>query len=179
ELAITMTLSYDATQSGKSRHLDFLANSDVASMNYYAADAQGLFEHHANAIHHEIDDMLAMAGDKRLILQELGAASGYEDRPSPMDATVAGQRDFFKTVFDRMRSEPRFRVAVIFQLIDWNPELVERLYSRPLLAAGVEPGFVARFAEALETTGLIRFADGSSKPAWELVLNELAARGAD
>ena len=178
ELAITMTLNYDATQSGQSRHLDFLANSDVASMNYYAADAQGLFEHHANVIHHEIDDMLAMAGDKLLVLQELDAASGYEHRPSPMGASLQGQRLFFVTVFDRMRAEPRFRVAVIFQLVDWNPELVERLYSRPLLAAGVDPGYVERFAEALETTGLIRFTDGSSKPAWQVVLDEIAAHGA-
>ena len=33
-------------------------------------------------------------------------------------------------------------------------------------------------AEALETTGLIRFTDGSSKPAWQVVLDEIAAHGA-
>lgn len=173
-LAVTMTLNYEMMQLASSRHADFIAHSDVASFNYYGSSATGMSEQHDNVINHELTDMLSVASGKQVIFQELGAAAGYDDRPSLTGGTTQSQRAFFDTVFMRMRDEPRLRVAVIFQLVDWDPDLVDELYTQPLLAAGVEADFAARFAESLNTLGLIRFRDGSSRPAWQRVLGEIS-----
>lgn len=166
-LAITMTLAQGWVEKGSNSHLAFLAQSDVASFNYYAADSDFFFDNNPATVNQEIDQMLNVAGDKLLILQELGAAGGYESKPSRMNATLAGQQQFFETVFAKMQSEPGFRVAVVFQLVDWDPVLVDTLFTQPLMNEGVPQGFIDRLAESLETTGLIRYADGSSRPAWD------------
>jgi hypothetical protein len=69
-----------------------------------------------------------------------------------------------------MEVEERLRAAVVFQLVDWDPDLVDSLYTQPLLQEGVPQDYVLRFAESLETTGLIRYADGSARPSWNKVL---------
>ncbi len=173
-LAITMTLAYSNVELGQPFHTDFLAESDVASFNYYAFNTNLFFDNAKTTVNQEIDDMLALAGKKQLILQELGAAAGFENQTSPMGASLTGQQEFFKTVFAKMENEPRFRAAVIFQLVDWEPALIDEFYTQPLIEEGLASlDFIHRFAESLETTGLIRYEDGSSRPVWLTVLNQI------
>lgn len=173
ELAVTMTLAFTNLERGFMFHRAFLEQSDVASFNYYAVDSDFYFDGDTNTITREIDQMLVEAGNKSLILQELGAAAGYEDKTSTLTASLTGQQRFYETVFRKMESEPRFRVAVIFQLVDWDPGLVDTFYSRPFAQEGMPRDFIDRFAESLETTGLIRYTDGSRRPAWSTVRSQI------
>lgn len=172
-LAITMTLAYWNLEQGHSFHIPILEKSDVASFNYYASDTDVFFDDNPASINNEIDTMLAAAGEKYLIFQELGAAAGYDRFPSQMNATKKKQAAFFDAVFTRMEAEERMRVAVVFQLVDWDPKLVEEVYTRPFLQEGLPEDFVLRFAESLETIGLLRFASGTKRRAWRRVLKQI------
>jgi hypothetical protein len=121
----------------------------------------------------ELDIMLDLAGDKSIVFQELGASAGYDDTPSQINASEIKQSQFFEEVFSRMKAEEKIRAAVIFQLVDWDPVLVDTLYTQPLLNSGVSQDYVFRLAENLETIGLIRYSDGSERIAWQTVLNEI------
>ena len=167
DLAITMTLAQSSIERGGTSHIAFLEQSDVASFNYYASDTNIFFDNDSVTVNQEIDQMLNVAGDKLLILQELGAAGGHESKPGLMNASLAGQQQFFETVFTKMEAEPRFRATVVFQLVDWDPSLVDTFFTQPFINEGLPQDFIDRFAESLETTGLIRYADGSSRPAWD------------
>jgi hypothetical protein len=167
DLAITMTLAQSSIERGGTSHIAFLEQSDVASFNYYASDTNIFFDNDSVTVNQEIDQMLNVAGDKLLILQELGAAGGHENKPGLMNASLVGQQQFFETVFAKMEAESRFRAAVVFQLVDWDPNLVDTLFTQPFINEGLPQDFIDRFAESLETTGLIRYADGSSRPVWD------------
>lgn len=169
-LPITMTLAYYNIEIGLGFHTELLRNSDVASFNFYAADTDFFFDNTESTVIAEIDDMLSLAGSKQVVIQELGAAGGYESMASTMNATLAGQQQFFETVFAKMAAEPRLRAAYIFQLVDWDPALVDSFYTQPFIQAGLPQDFIDRFAESLETTGLIRYADGTTRPAWDTVI---------
>lgn len=173
DLAITITLAYHNVELGQAFHIAFLKQCDVASFNYYGVEADFFFDNDVTRVNQEIDQMLNVAGGKLLILQELGAAAGFESVVSPMNATLTGQQQFFETVFTKMAAEPRFRVAVIFQLVDWDPALVDLIYTQPFTMAGLPQDFIARFAESLETTGLIQYADGSSRPSWLTIRDQI------
>ncbi|MEL6931326.1 MAG: hypothetical protein AAFO95_22290, partial [Cyanobacteria bacterium J06600_6] len=77
---------------------------------------------------------------------------------------------FFETVFNLMQSEPRFRAAYIFQLVDWSTATVD-LISQSLIDEGVDQTFIDQFAESLLTVGLIDFETGQARPAWPVVLD--------
>ncbi len=164
-LAITMTLSQVLLEKGETFHFPILAQSDVASFTYYGIDPLYHSDNPAK-VNQEVDQMLSAAGDKILFLQELGAPGGYENRFSPMNASFTKQQQFLENVFAKMESEPRFRVATIFQLVDWQPNLVDTYTQVFAGEPNVPQDFIDRFAESLETTGLIRYRDGSPKPAW-------------
>jgi hypothetical protein len=170
QLAITMTLAFGNIEQGYSFHESILEYVDVASYNYYASDTDYFFDNNSSNINQEIDIMLAAAGSKQVIFQELGAAGGYEHTTSLMNTSLTDQAEFFETVFSRMQAEERLRVAVVFQLVDWDPDLVDLLYSQILIQEGFPEEFVLRFEESLVTTGLIRYSDGSSRPSWNKVL---------
>jgi hypothetical protein len=87
-----------------------------------------------------------------------------------MGASLTEQAQFYEVVFARMQREPRIRAAVILQLVDWDPDLVDSAYTQPALEEGIPEATVRRYAESLETAGLIRYADGSVRPSWEKVL---------
>jgi hypothetical protein len=172
-LAITMTLAFGSIKQGHDFHVSLLANSDVLSFNYYASDTQSYYDDISASINNELDIMLDLAGDKSIVFQELGASAGYDDTPSQINASEIKQSQFFEEVFSRMKAEEKIRAAVIFQLVDWDPVLVDTLYTQPLLNSGVSQDYVFRLAENLETIGLIRYSDGSERIAWQTVLNEI------
>lgn len=150
-------------ESGGIRSL--IEASDVATFNFYGAR----FEPHppyyvpqsASEIRSDIRRMLEVSGDKQIVIQELGMFSGSERLGSDGET----QRRFFEVFFEEMERQERVRAAYVFQLVDWSEE-VTAILAEPLRAETVPEDFVQAFSESLETVGLIRYEDGSSKPAW-------------
>ncbi len=180
DLAITMTLSQNLVESGETFHINLLEECDLAIFTYYAIDPNYYFSSDPTEVNQEIDELLAAAGDKYLVLQELGAASGYgyagnsnlTNNDSFMNASFNKQKQFFNIVFSKMEQEPRFRAATVFQIVDWDENLVETEHLAFFRNEGiVSSDYLDRFGESLATTGLIHIVDGSPKPAWHTFTN--------
>ena len=160
-----MTLSQLQIENGATFHIPLLEQSDVASFTYYGLDP-GYYADDPAKVNQEIDQMLSAAGDKFVVLQEIGGSGGYENNPSSMDASLTKQQQFLENAFAKMESEPRLRVATVFQLVDWEPALVDSFYTQFFIQEGLPLDFIDRFAESIKTTGLIRYQDGSPRPSW-------------
>ena len=171
-LAMTVTIR----EQEPANELPFLDVVDVVSYNFYCGrfDNDLAVETDPARIRGFIDAMLATAGNRPVIFQELGCHAGWEDRPSPTGATPEQQRQFFEVVFAEIENRPRLRATVVFQLVDWDPALVEEHYSRPFREAGLPESFIQQFAESLESVGLLRYEDGSVRPAWASFVDALA-----
>ncbi len=172
DLGITMSLSQNLVESGETFHINLLEECDLAIFTYYAIDPNYFFVGGSTEVNQELDELLDAAGDKFLVLQELGAASGFANSSSPMNSSSEKQKQFFNTVFSKMEAEPRFRVATVFQLVDWSENLAEATHVSFLRNEGiVSSDYLERFSESLETTGLLHYLDGSPKAAWYTVIN--------
>ena len=170
DLAITMTLSQLQIENGATFHIPLLEQSDVASFTYYGLNPDYTADDPAK-VNQEINQMLSAAGDKFIVLQELGGSAGYENNSSGMNASLTKQQQFLRNAFAKLESEPRFRVATVFQLVDWEPALVDSFYTQFFIQEGLQRDFIDRFAESLKTTGLIRYQDGSPRPSWNTFIN--------
>ncbi|MES9972373.1 MAG: hypothetical protein ABW092_20260 [Candidatus Thiodiazotropha sp.] len=179
QLAITMTIAYWNSEQGHVFHTPLIENSDFVSINYYAIDTQSYFDDSPISINNEIDQIISLAGEKYIVFQELGASAGYDTTTSLMNASETKQAEFFETFFTRMNNEGLLKAAFIFQLVDWDPVLVDTYYNQPLTAAGLPQDFILRFVESYETMGLIRYSDGSQRAAWDRVLAEIARLAQD
>lgn len=181
KLAVTVTVSEMRSQTEITGGVDletaFVVAGDVATYNFYGAgftaDAAYLDDTDPVRIRSRIDAMIAKAAGRPIVLQELGAQAGPDRGSSVMGSSLATQQRFFETVFAELKSRPEFRAAYVFQLVDWAPELVEETYSAPLRNDGLPELFIRQWAESLETVGLIRFSDGTSRPAWSTFLKAL------
>ncbi len=173
-LAMTVTIREQETAN----ELPFLAVVDVASFNFYCSRfaADLAVESDPDRIRGYLDGMLAAAGELPVVIQELGCHAGWEERPTVTGATAELQQRFYEVVLAELSSRPRLRAAVVFQLVDWDPALVEAFYSEPFRQAGLPESFIEEFAESLETVGLLRFEDGSARPAWDAFLDALPCR---
>ena len=105
--------------------------------------------------------MIDVAGEKYVVIQELGMYSGN----TTLNSSQETQRKFFEVFFKEMKNEPQLRAAFNFQLVDWSPE-VTAIFSEELVNEGASEEFVNQFAESLTTMGLIHYTDGSRKKAW-------------
>ena len=173
-LAVTVTLREDLTLASNKPYLATLLEPvDVVSFNFYCSRfADNLnVETSVTAIEGYIDRMLTTAGDKQLLIQELGCHAGRAGGLT--GATEALQVQFHQTVYAKLASEERFRAAIVFQLVDWDPALVESFFSQPFRDAGVPEDFILRFAESLETVGFLNYADGAERPAWQTFIDAL------
>jgi hypothetical protein len=179
-MAVTITVSEGLNpievQEGVDLEVPFLAAVDFASYNFYGFRLEGnniRTETDPARIRARIDAMMTKAGDRPVVVQELGAHAGPDTGTSLTGASPATQQEFFETVFAELENRPRFRAAFVFQLVDWDPDLVDEYYSGPFRAEGVPEPFIRQYAESLETVGLLRFADGSPRPAWNTFLSAL------
>ncbi len=177
QMAVTMTLAYFNVELGYNFHRQILQYSDFACFNYYATTGDVFFDGTKDIVEQEIDHMLTLAEGKLLVLQELGAAAGFTDKPSTMQANEQKQAVFFEHVFDKLNREARFRAAYIFQMVDWDPQLVDSYYTQVLLAEGLSVDFATRFAESLETTGLIKLSNGGERAAWPVFIKWVQTYG--
>lgn len=165
EMAITVTLTEGGFAAGVKGFKQIVKECDVACFNYYGQSIIGTLDTPAE-IRADLDDLLAAFPDKDLVIQELGCSAGYETGSNMEGASEENQRLFFETVFAYMEEQPRFRAAIVFQLIDWSPATAD-IYRQPLLDGGLDEDFVEMFLESLRTLGLIHFDEGTPKPAWD------------
>lgn len=181
KLAVTVTVSEMASPTEMTAGIDletpFIVAGDVATYNFYGAsfttDAQYLDDTDPVKTRSRIDAMITQADGRPIVLQELGAQAGPDRGTSLMGSSAATQQRFFETVFAELKSRPEFRAAYVFQLVDWAPELVTEVYSEPLRQEDAPDRFIQQWAESLETVGLIRFSDGTPRPAWDTFLEAL------
>ena len=168
-IAVTATIAEGSLDNEVPGLAEVLKECDVASFNFYGQDNGGAVQDVAK-VNQEIDELIAFVGDKLLVIQELGFSSGYEDGTSIMESSSEKQSIFFDAFFQRMQSEPQLRAAVVFQLVDWSPDTTD-LFMEAFENAGLPEEFLFAFRESLRTVGLIRYEDGSQKPAWNEFLN--------
>jgi len=169
-LAISMTLTYGSvdTYAVSTQILDVV---DVATFNFYC-DGEG--PDIAGTVAPRMAAMLEVAGNKPVVIQELGCHAGWDDMPTMLGTSPEAQAAFFEAVRDEMLAEPRLRAAYVFQLLDWSPALTD-LFAAELLAGGFDQTTIDFFTESLGTLGLCRWSDASCRPAWDVVLDTLGA----
>ncbi|MHC4132434.1 MAG: hypothetical protein ACYSSP_11275 [Planctomycetota bacterium] len=169
DLPVTVTL----TRAVLTGDLDnVIAECDVAYFNYYGQADPFTAPEPPSMVSRRIDELLAVARGRQLLLQEVGLPSGYEDKPSSIDSTPQMQSEFLENVFRKLKTEPRFRGACVFLMPDMSEEFcdaLEQLY----LDEGLPKSLTARIRESFKTTGLCRSTDGSPKPAWNTFLEGL------
>ena len=165
DLPVTATL----TRAVLTGDLDnVIAECDVAYFNYYG-QADDFEPESPSMVSQRIDELLAVAKGRQLLLQETGMPAGYEDRPSTIGCTPEIQSEFLESVFAELKAEPKFRGACVSSMPDVPKEFcaaLEQLY----LDEGLPKSVTARVRESLETAGLCRNTDGSGKPAWSTFL---------
>lgn len=163
-MAIAVTLTEGGFAAGVKGFKQIVKECDVACFNYYGQSLLGRLDT-PDEIRSDLDQLLAAFPQKALVIQELGCSAGYEVGSNLEGASEESQRLFFETVFGYMEEHPRFRAAVVFQLIDWSPSTAN-IFRQDLLDSGIGEDFVNMFLESLETVGLMRFEDGTPKSAW-------------
>jgi hypothetical protein len=146
-----------------------VAASDVAIFNYYGQDdAYRVVP--AGEVAAELDRLLATTDEKPVILQELGCPAGRAS--GTLGSSEATQAAFFTAALEAIAARPRIRVAFVFQLVDWSPMLAA-MYGAAYASAGY-PELGAKIEESLNSAGLLRYADGSARPAFEVVRAAIA-----
>ncbi|MHC4265837.1 MAG: hypothetical protein ACYSUK_07885 [Planctomycetota bacterium] len=169
DLPVTVTL----TRAVLTGDLDnVIAECDVAYFNYYGQGDPFTAPEPPSMVSRRIDELLAVAKGRQLLLQETGLPSGYEDKPSSINSTPQMQCEFLENLFKKLKSEPRFRGACVFLMPDMPEEFsaaLEQLY----LDEGLPKSLTTRIRESFETVGLCRNTDGSAKPAWNTFLEGL------
>ena len=148
-----------------------IVECDVAYFNYYG-QGDDFEPEPPSMVSQRIDELLAVAKGRQLLLQETGMPAGYEDKPSSINATPELQRQFFENVIAKLQAEPRFRGACVFLMPDMPEEFssfLEQLY----LEEGLPKSLTTQIRESFETVGLCRNTDGSAKPAWGTFLDGL------
>ncbi|MHC4456761.1 MAG: hypothetical protein ACYS0I_06640 [Planctomycetota bacterium] len=165
DLPVTATL----TRAVLTGDLDnVIAECDVACFNYYG-QGDNFEPESPSMVSQRIDQLLAVAKGRQLLLQEVGMPSGYEDKPSSINSTPQIQCEFLENLFAKLKSEPRFRGACVFLMPDMPEEFcaaLEQLY----LDEGLPKSLTTRIRESFETVGLCHNTDGSAKPAWNTFL---------
>ena len=148
--------------------------SDIFAVNFYGDIADGLpTEADWTA---GLATIKAMAAGKPIFFQELGMPVGYADAGLPGNSQVNSSRDtqaaFFEFMGRQIAEDPQLMGATVFQLYDWSPAVIDFFLN------GLDTDFFAGFAEALATIGLVSWADGSARPAWDTWLDSLDVAGA-
>ncbi len=169
DLAIGMTLGYASVDTYEVSQL-VLDTVEVAVFNMYCQGDDGLVLP-TEMIGPRIEAMLEVAGDKPVVVQELGCPAGIDDSGT-INGSPERQAAYFETVAQHMVADPQLRVAFVFQMLDWSPSLTQ-LFVDELLALGFGQDVADSFAESLSTMGLCRWDDASCRPAWDSVLTAI------
>ena len=180
EVAVTSTLTGDSNLNLPTFTNELVAGLDMISFNTYCLNSSDLTVSSPGAWVDVLTRWRRTAGEKQFFVQELGCPVGYGDEsqgaPSNLPNGIGGstqlQSEFFAFYLQQLREDDQFRGATIFQLYDWSPELA-KMFSNSIR---VEENHLAadRLEEWLATVGLCRWSDVSCRPAWSVVLDEMA-----
>jgi len=150
--------------------------SDVAGFNFYAGRPDWTIETDPEVVRGWIRQLAAAAGDRPILIQELGAPSSYEDRPTTIGCTLEQQATLLAAMADEIAAEPRFRWVSWFKMVPFSDAFADAYVDLVASEPGLPQWFLDRFREHLRGYGLARFTDGSPKPAWFAFLDALEAR---
>lgn len=164
-VAVTITFAEGSLKSNFPGADALIAACDVACFNFYGSESTFTSPFNRTLtpaeIRSDIQQMLEVASDKPILIQELGMHTGSD----VLESNEEIQRQFFEVFYTEMQKEERIRAAYVFQLVDWSPTLTAS-FIQPLEGSGVPQEFIDGFAESLNTIGLINYSDGSRKLAW-------------
>lgn len=162
EIGVAMTLRQGSLEKGIDTLGPIIEAGDVAVFNYYCQDLSFQVQP-ASVVSDELEELVSASSGRPIVLQEMGCPAGAI--PSTIGATEAQQADFYAEVGRWMASREEIRAAFAFQMVDWSPEL-SAAYAEAYAEAGY-PELGAQIAEILGTIGLLRYTDGSERPAWD------------
>ncbi|MGD1894033.1 MAG: hypothetical protein ACFB15_25990 [Cyclobacteriaceae bacterium] len=172
EMAVTVTLAEGSLDSNVSGLQEIINECNVTSWNFYGARSLSTSPYSAvqteDEIKADIQRMIAFSGNKNIVIQVLGMHSGE----TYLGSSEEIQRQFFEVFFQEMQNNEQIKVAYVFQLVDWSPEVTSS-YLQIVADEELPPGFINTIVESLETIGLIHYADGNAKPAWETFMKWL------
>ena len=168
EIAVAITLRQGSWAKGITTLGPVIEAGDALVFNYYCQDLDFQVQP-ATVIEAELDEVIASAGGRPLIIQELGCPAGTAS--SSINASATAQADFFREVGRIMMVRPSLRAAFGFQLVDWSPELTA-IIAQVLRDEGYDE-LADMFAETLSTIGLLRYGDGTARPGWSAFLEAL------
>lgn len=178
DIAATVTLTAKAAEIAPALTQRLAEAVDIFSVNFYGDGGDG--DPSAAAWASGLERIKAMAAGKPVFFQELGMPVGFEAAGLPGEGGIVSslqiQEDFFAFMGRRIALDDQLLGATVFQLFDWSPELVESFVREGL--NGGDPALFSQFAEALATIGLVAWADGETRPAWEEWLSSLETAAA-
>jgi hypothetical protein len=162
DIPVGATVTYGGFQEHPRIARRVLDASQVAIFTYYPWGA-GFKLTHPFELGSVYAKMVAAAGKKPVILQELGCWSGHRNAsgPSPSEASPKRQAEFFRLALAELPNHPQIRFVSILTLADWSRATVDHFttyYGLDLPA----------FAEFLGTLGIL-WEDGTRKPAFRAV----------
>lgn len=177
-LAATVTFSGGAIYTEPAFVQDLWDSLDVVTYNHYCLDPDLTVNGRA-AWARELVNWKNAANGKQILIQELGCPAGYDlsekNEPQWDRRGIRGSEkihaEFFSFMTRKIAEDDQLRVATVFQLYDWSPQLLQA-YLDPLRAAG-EPELADLLDEWLATSGLCRWTDTSCRSGWKVWLSEL------
>jgi hypothetical protein len=162
---VGVATTFDGARNVPQRVGPLNASSDVIILTYYPLDSSYRPRAPSTATG-DMARMLSIAGSRPLVLQEVGYPTG-----SPLGSSEQAQADFFRDVFTAWQGAGgRLPFLNIFSLHDLAPTTCD------MLSAYYGEAGNADIKSYLCSLGLRR-ADGSPKPAWQTVVDDVRSTG--
>lgn len=166
DIAITYTSTSNPATHPQWGYAGEIADAvDVLCFNLYGVGKTGGIDFAATET--ILDEMIALADGKPVIMQEFGCSSLLNpDRDFRFFASSpALQRDYFAWFLGKLRERPQVRAAYQFQIVENGP-IVDQFYS-DFFGQGLPPEATQQIVDWLDGLGLIEFDSGAAKPAWD------------
>ncbi len=162
-MGVGATLMFGAVERGDAWLVDILAVSDAAVLTYYPLN-DDFTVREPNVVADDFALMVEFAGNKPILLQEVGYPSGYTDHPGN-HSSGAKQAQFVTNIFTELSNYPQIRFLSFLQMADWVDAECDGFLGYYGLDA-------PRFREYLCSLG-IRETTGEAKPAYDAFLQGL------
>jgi hypothetical protein len=176
DLPVGVILTSQAVFNDQPWLTPILEATDVAGFNFYAGRPDWTVETDPEVVRGWFRQIAEATGDRPILIQELGAPSSYEDRPTTIGCTLEQQAVLLAAMADEIGAEPRVRWVSWFKMVPFSNAFADAYVDLIAAEPGVPQWFLDRFREHLRGYGLARFSDGSPKPAWSAFLDALEAR---
>lgn len=156
-----VTVTFEGYQ-GKRKEIvtKLLGVSEVAIFTYYPMF--DLKMQPMKDVGGHFDAMVAAAGQKELLLQEIGYPSG-----ATLGSSEEAQAAFFKEAMSQIKWRPEIKFAGLFMLHDFAPGLCDDLV-KYYGFSGLPKDIKVKFRDFLCTLGVKTF-EGKEKPAWAAI----------